>query len=433
MATEAATTQSIPGTFSTAITVLNPPSNPTANVVLDFYDANGNIQSGAEQKVAVSPGQTAFWYVPNIAGLSQGQTYSAVVSSDQQVYASVNLGGANPTTGETYDGAGTDSSALAVSPTEYIASVLKEYHGFSSTVVVQNAGSTATDITVTLNGNGTSQTFVQKAVAPNAAYTLDLESTSLPNGFTGGATITNSAAQPLAVITNQYTPTITPALFGSTNGFSSSAGTTTAFIPGLYKNYHGFTSALIVQNADSVAANVTVTYANGAKDGINGLAPGASQVFFTPNNAGIPNGQAVGATVTSNAKILTQVNIQAGGSSGIGLASYNGFTGGTTNVFAPGLLVNYHTFNTALTIQNVSTTQTATVTVTYSNSSKAPENFNIGPGQSQLLYTPNEGLPSGYNGGATIVSTNGVPIVGLVNIQGVTTADQLFSTNAFGS
>ena len=50
-----------------------------------------------------------------------------------------------------------------------------------------------------------------------------------------------------------------------------------------------------------------------------------------------------------------------------------------------------------------------------------------------LLYTPNEpGIPDKFNGGATVVSTGGQKIVGLINLSGVNTADQLFSTNAFG-
>lgn len=432
-ATEAATVQTVPGTFSTAITVLNPSTNPTAqSIVLDFYDANGNLQSGAEQTATnVAPGATVFWYVPNIKGLTQGQTYSAVVSSDQQVYATVNLGGTNPTTGETYDGAGTDGSALAVNTTEYIPSILKDYYGFSSTIVVQNAGTASTTISINMVGGSTNTTVTSPTLAPNASWTLDLESQSaIPSGFNGAATI-NGNGQQVAVITNQYTPTASPALFGSTNGFS--AGATVAYIPGLYKNYYGFTSALTVQNADTQTANVTVTYSDGATDVVNGLAPGTSHVFYTPNNTGIANGAVVAATVSSNAKILTQVNVQASGTSGTGLASYGGFTAGTTKVFAPGLLKNYAGFNSALTIQNVSTTQTATVQISYSNSSVSYTK-SITPGQSLLLYTPNEsGLPNGYNGGATVISTNSVPIVGLINIQGVTSSDQLFSTNGFGS
>jgi hypothetical protein len=450
---QAMTEQTVPGTWVSSITVLNPGTNTAAaNISVTFYDSSGAAKATVCQgncaspaTPAVAPGGTAFWYVPNIAGLTAGQTYSAVVSADQQVYATVNLSSTNPSTAESYDGAGTNGGAMDTASTEYIASVLREYFGYSSTVVVQNTGSAAANVSLTLVGGGSSgainTTLATQTIQPNASFTWDLESpltdnhgnpVNLGTGFNGGATI-SGGGQNIAVISNTYTPSATPSLFQSVNGFAT--GATTVYAPGLYKNYHGYVSSLIVQNADTTPANVMVSYAGTtATDSVSGLAPGASKVFYTPNNTGLPNGWIGSATVTSTGgqKILAQVNINASGVAGIGQASYGGFEGGTINVFAPGLLRNYHGNISSFTVQNVDTIP-ANFTLTYSNGCQE-QVTNLAPGTSKLFYQGTDAcVTDGFNGGATVVSTNGAKLVGLININGGITSDQLYSTNAFGS
>lgn len=436
---EAMTLQTVPGTFVSAITVLNPKTNSSAaNVSVLFYDQGGNLITTVNAPSPVPPGGTFFQYVPNISGLQSG-VYSAVVQSDQQVYATVNLNtlaGTTPEMGESYNG------TLAAAPQAYVPSVLRNYFGFTSTVTVQNAGGSAANVTVNIVGTGSNgavnYTTPAQTIKPNASYTWDLASiANLGDNFNGAATV-NGGGQNVAVISNTYTPNTSSTqpnyLFSSGNGFS--AGSTKAYVPGLYKYYYGFYSALLIQNVDpSGPANVTVKYSNGATDSVTNLAYGASKLFFTPNNPGLPNGWQGSATITSTngKKILATVNVQGtpGTPSGVGLASYSGFSAGSNTVFAPGLLKSYHGFNTALTIQNVDSVP-ATITVTYSNGASDPP-ATLQPGQSKLYYQPNESvLPAGFNGGATVVSTGG-KIVGLINIQGDPAADQLFSTNAFGS
>ena len=443
---EAMSVQNVPGTFVSAITVLNPSTSPgPANIVVDFYDPSG-VKVTTVTNPPVAPGGTAFWYVPNITGLTANQTYSAVVSADQQVYATVNLStlaGTTPIMGETYNGV--DSAAVVTSAAA--PSVLRNYYGFTSNVVVQNTGTAAANVSVTVAGSGSTGainfTTTPQNVASNASFTLDLATLSnLGDNFNGAATV-NGSSNNVAVISNNYTPTTSSSvpnyLFSSTNGVPAGASSTIAYVPGLYKYYYGFFTALIVQNVDTAPANVVVTYQTGATDTFSNLAPGTSHVFFTPSNGSLPSGFIGSATVsTTNGKqILAQVNVQGtpGTTSGVGLASYSGFTNGTTSVFAPGLVKNYYTFNSSLTIQNVDTTTApaGSITITYSNGASHTNAQPLGPGASLLLYTPNEpGIPDKFNGGATVVSTGGQKIVGLINLSGVNTADQLFSTNAFG-
>lgn len=427
--------QVVPGTWVSSITVFNPATNPTANVQIQFYDAVGNLVSAATQSESVPPGGVMFRYVPNIAGLPSG-TFSAVVSSDQQVFATTNLGtapGTAPVMGESYDGINT------VGPVFYVPSVYRNYYGFTSNVVVQNADPSAASVSVQFSGSSpsgpVSYTTPPQTIAPYASYTFDLATmTSLGDGFKGGATI-NGGGHNVAVVSNTYTPTTSSSmpnyLFASTNGFPPSAAVQ-AFAPGLYKNYYGFISSLLIQNVDSTPADVQVVYSNGATDGVTGLQPGSAKLFFIPNNPGLPNGWHGSATITSTngKRIIGTVNIQGtGGLAGVGLASYNTFSNGSTVVYAPGLVKGYHGFDSSLTIQNVDNSP-AQITVTYSNG--ATQSTSLGPGASIQYYLPNvSSLPSGFNGAATITS-NGPKIVALVNIQGDRTQDQLFSTNAFG-
>jgi hypothetical protein len=481
---EAMTSQTVPGTWVSAITVLNPAGSPgTATVDLDFYDSAGKHVCNTEQTGVVA-GASKLWYVPSVLcnpappdhltsfTLPAGAVYSAVVSADQKVYAVVNVSSSSPAAAEQYNGVPRDGSTMGVASVEYIPSVNREYYGASSTIVTQNAGGAPTPITIHLVGTSSKGNIntcvISPSVPASSGYTLDLESANGTNGlpdlgtnFNGAATVfggtsspcgtTPTSSQQVAAVVTQYRPDATPPQFGATNAFAG--GGPTAFIPGLYNNYYAVNSALIVQNADTTPANITVSYV-GAKgtaiDVVNGLAPGASHLFYTPNagksggSGSLPSGWIGSATVTTSGsggqKILAQVNEAASN----GLASYPGSPSGTTHVFAPSLLKNYYGANGSFTIQNVdSTTATVQVTwgVTNSTSSKCPggtETFTLASAQSQAVYVPNDpclNVTSTYSGGATITSTGGQKIVALIGTAGSGTGayDGLYATNAPGS
>jgi hypothetical protein len=170
---EATSVQSVSGTWVSSVTVLNPSSNTQpATITVNFYDPTGaQITLATVTQANVAPGNTAFWYVPNITGLTPNQTYSAVVSADQQVYATVNLATASgtiPTMGETYNGVDTTHVASTASA----PAVYRSYYGFTSNLVVQNTGSSPTTATVSFTGNnGISNVVVSSPnpINPNAA------------------------------------------------------------------------------------------------------------------------------------------------------------------------------------------------------------------------------------------------------------------------
>jgi hypothetical protein len=449
--------QSVSGTWVSDITVLNPSNSPgAADITVNFYDASGNqIPSATVTQTGVAPGGVASWYVPNIAGLSANQTYSAVVSASQQVYATVNLStspGTNPEMGETYNGV--DVSTVASSAS--VPSVLRNYHGFTSNLVVQNTGSTTVTPSVSFTGNNGISNFVFNGtpLAANASETIDLANiTNLGDNFAGAATVNGGGAN-VAVVANDYTPSavqtgdasspnITGYLFSSGNAFAPTSGSATVYAPGLYKGYHGFFSALTIQNVDTVATTVTATYSGQGISGVAqqcALSPGQSCLLFTPNVPGLPSSWIGSAAVTSTGqKIVATVNISSYSgpsypTSPGGSASYNAFGSGFLNVFAPGLLSNYHGFSSSLTIQNVDSVDAppGSITVNYSNINHSVTNPDLPPGQAWAIYLPNDpAIPANYNGGATVTSTT-AHVVGVESISGAPFSDELFSTGGFG-
>src|SRR6185437_13231698 len=165
---EAMSLQAVPGTFVSAITVLNPATNSaSATVSIQFFDSSGNVVTTLNVPSPIPPGGTFFQYVPGISGLPPG-TYSAVVNSDQPVYATVNLNSSNPTTGESYNGVNQAGASV------YVPSVLNGYYGFNSVVVAQNAGSSSASVTLKLVGKSSlgsvNYTTPAQTIGVNASF-----------------------------------------------------------------------------------------------------------------------------------------------------------------------------------------------------------------------------------------------------------------------
>ena len=197
----------------------------------------------------------------------------------------------------------------------------------------------------------------------------------------------------------------------SYSGVPADKTATTAYLPGLYKNYYGFFTSVVVQNAGGAPISVTLKIYQGAtlRDSeTKTVLAYAPAVFDQKARASLPNGIYAGV-VEATGPVAAAVNVW--NSAGQQFA-YNGFTSGSSVVYAPVLMKSYWGFNTALTVQNIGDTA-ATVTVTYSN---GVTNTKTVPAKaSQLFYTPHEaGLPNGWLGSAKVEATGG-SIVVLVN------------------
>jgi len=256
--------------------------------------------------------------------------------------------------------------------------------------------------------NGSLEVFVPNQVADLAAgqYSAVVNSDQ-PVKATINLASTNSTSGPWTA-------------FGY-EGIGAAQSGTSLYFPGLYKNYYNFSSEMVVQNAGTAETTLRAKFfsRDGAQIGgevtLGTLAPNASKTFPTSALAQLPTGpQGVfGAIVTSTQPAVGIANIWRTAPTN-GTASYNAFTGGSANLFAPALYNNYYGFASALTLQAVG--GAAAGTITYSNGVTQP--FTLAANAAQEFFQPgNAQLPSGNTNGvfsAKVTTTSG-NVVGIVS------------------
>ncbi len=243
------------------------------------------------------------------------------------------------------------------------------------------------------------------------------------------AAVVSSSTEVLASVnTSSSASNSAPWIGFAYDGFDSSEAGETLYFPGNYNNYFGFFSELVIQNAGAGDATVSASFtdANGntvATKTLGTIKPNAAKTYAM-EDLGLPSGNSAGlfgATITatsSDAVSLVGVANIWRLSPTAGTASYSGFTSGSSEVFAPALYKEYFGFGSALTIQNVSTTENAAGSIVYGNGHTVP--FNLGPGAAAEFYQPGDAaLPSGNSAGvfsAKATATSG-SIVGLVSLS----------------
>lgn len=352
--------------------------------------------------VTVQGNKSYFVYVGGL-GVTAGQ-YSTVISCDVNVAAVSNFTGAGSAWSASYSGVSAAQTANTVS----FPGLYKNYYGYYTNVVVQNAGSSPIDVTLKIyNGATLVDTETKTAVPGNASVSFDQKNrTTLSNGIYAGVV---EATGPVAAMVSVWDSVGQQYAY---NGFTS--GTAVAYAPVLMKNYYGFNTALTVQNVGTASATVKVTYSNGATN-TQTVPAKASQLFYTPNEAGLPAGwlgsakiEATGSTVVALVN-ESDVNNRA--------ASYTGFASGGKTANAPIVLKTYYGFSTSITCQNIGAAA-ANITATYSNS-VTEARTGVPVNGTALFYQPNTtGLPASFNGSAVITSSEN--IVCVVNENQVT-------------
>jgi hypothetical protein len=251
--------------------------------------------------------------------------------------------------------------------------------------------------------------------------------TDIPGLSDGQYSVVVTSNQPLEVVANSSSTS--PSTAGAYTGIKSDEIGTTLFFPGLYKNYYGFYSEIVLQNAEvSDATNVNIAFYN-QKTGDNVATIGpvtipatSTRIFVLDDLAGVPSGNTNGllsAKVTSDKSLAGVANIWSSAYDNE-FADYNGYVSGSTSiVYAPALYNQYYGFVSALTVQNMSDTESVDIRVTYSNGSI--ETATLLPLQAIEYYQPNNlTLPSGNSDGvfsAKVESLTGQPIVVLVNVE----------------
>jgi len=357
-----------PGVWQSAILIQNSSSSPATTVTITFYRADGTVAlEFTPTDLPIPAGESREYYIPSIDTLSPGQ-FNVIATSDVQLTASVNTTSVNndsaPWTSFAYEGI----EAAQTATTLYYPGLYKNYFGFNSEMVLQNAGDTTATVSAKFyNASGTEVANVDLgSIAANGAQTFPTQSISqLPSGNTEGlfgAVVTSNV--PLAGIANIWRTNGT----SSYNAFTS--GSQTLYVPANYKQYFGFGSALTIQNIDqSNNAAGTITYSDGTTENFD-LAPNASQEFFAPNNASLPSGNTGGVfsaqVVATTGSIIGLVSLsQPDRPTERGdFGSYNVPSEAATTVNIPNILSDYFGYFSAVTVQNTGNAPTD-VTITY--------------------------------------------------------------------
>ncbi len=388
--------------------------------------------------------------------LKPGETFNDPYSAITIRYLGMNAGVARMLVGYHTQGAPTPPAPTGTFKS-YLPQIFKNSDGgtnkfpapggpFISTFSIQNTADLngANCSVYYYNSSGSLATYTPLAtIAPNKATFISVDTdTSIPNGI---YSVTISCDQKVAVVS-----TLKDTDGGSGSGAYKGNGTfpdtltTKWYIPSIYNNYYNYYSNVVIQNpSDSpVTAKLTIFDINNNKVYCNG-----------PNNNCDGNGETIGphkililnqstakldpvssvnkqysGVITSSAPVAVAANIygwKADGSIPTGqLFSIAAIREGSYISYAPVIMNNYYSYNTALTIQNQSESKATKYRVIYSMPGQRISDVTgtIPANSKAELYTPNnKTIPPGVlsakvvSESATLDPRDKQPLLVLVN------------------
>jgi hypothetical protein len=412
-------------------------SSTGATCSFAFYDAAGATKF-TSASISIGSGGSALIYLGDAAtfGSLASGSYSGVVSCDQQAAAVVNFsqGSGLNSSGDNYAGIGTPAT------TWYAPALYNNFYNYYTNVIVQNA--TASTVNITLNiyppGSSTAvSTQTQSNVPAYASVSFD------QNGLAGLSPNVSYSAQIIG--TGNIAPVVN--IYGSGGGVDwqlysynpFASGSTTVYAPINLSDFYGYNSAMAIQNIDTAAANVTVTYGTG-QTWSGTIQPSSSQVLVAKQApSSIPANTSTGATITStNGKNLVVLVNQSNAYGRAG--SYAGFAAGKTTSWMPTIFRRFYFFNSAVQCQNVGSSAT-TMTITYYTTTGAVVGSTTSPSVAINGVTPfynflDSNLTDGNSYGAKVTSSQNIVCVVNEDINegaGATTyQDQFYSYDGFG-
>lgn len=401
-----------------------------ANISLVAYSLTGtSFDCASNTNVATGSSVTYLLNATDCAAAPAGFIGSAVVSSDQEIAAIVNVNNRGASGNAAGQYRGTDSASVAT--TISFPLVKHNFGGRTTTFYVQNTGATAADITATfvtgpLDGPTTSRNHVYANVPANSMVVVDPADAAVPASDLGSLTVTSTNALAGTSLEHEHTATLAGNLQAS-RGFAAADADTTLFCP-LYRKAHtpnGFSTGVQVQNVSGSAQDITFEFT--PNDGsaaytetATAVANGASYTFFAGNIAGISNGKVGSAQVTSAGNIVAVVNDRAFNLNPSRLSTYSCFaaSSATTTVVLP-LYKEYFGGNTTgIQIVNAGNATATNVNVTYAPVGKAAIVLSAGSipaGESVTMFGKSATTPALFNtyGGVTITSDQ--PIFAIAN------------------
>jgi hypothetical protein len=429
------------GTWMSGINIQNI-DTIEASVVVEFYDpVTGSLvytypSDGSEATIEV--GGNINVYVPSLTGLADGR-YSAVISSNARVAAVVNTQNRTETIGDSYLGIEAPSDNV-VAPLVY-----RNYHGYTTTLYVQNPNDSSVSPTISLMQAGSSTATVTKTLSAIPAYAsamVDLSGSDYA-AFEGkyGSAFVDGNGDSVAVIALYVRNTGTTAskINGQYRALSVEGAGREWYAPIVYKNHNGWVTGINVVNTEAVSTTVRAVYTASAQSAYAGtvvtdtitLGPNAMGVFYTPSTAALPASAFYGAAyIYSDSSdvqvIINNTNYQR--SEGSVAAAYEGIdrSVATDEVAAPLIYRSHANSDTGFNVMNVGDAATnITLTVTKSPASNptgtgapGPWTFtvnNVPAGGAATFYLPSL-MPtvSSLYGSAVISSSNGEELIAVV-------------------
>jgi hypothetical protein len=435
-ASPSAQAQTTAHTYSSTITVQNL-SSSVANITLSFYpEGSGTASADVTGDTVPASGVKAYGTLPS--SVAAGFSGSAVISSDQNVAAIVNVAGDSLNFGlSSYSGFSSGSKSVS------LPLLFRNTFGFSTFFNVQNVGANPTNVTITYKGTTTTGTPVNASQGPfsipaSSAKRLDQSAAGvpLPDGFVGSATITSDAENVVATVIQ-----VGPSTMLGYNGFTG--GSTNPVLPLINTNNSGFSTGVQIQNLGNTATNVTISYTPSSPAvgtactetksvPANGATTFALNAFIKSeageNCANGPLFVGTGKVTANSASqplvaIVNQLNSAAKKGD-----SYGGFdpAAATSTVVLPLIEDRVFGYFTGISIMNVGSVATP-VTCTFTNSAATQSTASLAPGAAFTAVQANA-IANTYVGSGTCKATAvGAKIVGVVNVLKNGTTSDTFS------
>lgn len=417
-------------------------SATAANISVTFYTigANTGTPAYAFNLPDLGGNKSASYYLPSYAGFSTvaPASYSLVISSSEPLLSLVNQAtcvGSSPYILASYAGA----SGSDIGKTMYVAYVLSRAYAqlWSSTVSIQNTGSTDTLVNVDFYapGNSVSVQNFSQTVKGGESWILDLSTgtyaTVALNNFKGSAKITSSVND-IAVMEFHYPGAATT--LSATNGRPDTYGSQTLFAPQVVRGYGGFTSGLTVINPNATATDIAIDY----------IPSGSTTPVYTQTSTIAANGTFIQYLGSANPAIpngfngTAVVRVTSGTNKIFGNADMASATTadslnmipiekGATTLYLPQIVHKYSGFNSGWQVVNTSANP-LTLTVEYWKPSDTvtPTYTETWPLAAHSVLSNYVGAPAydakvgvGFNGGVVIKVTAGTgTIVGQANFVG---------------
>jgi len=357
-------------------------SSNSAEIVVTAYDSAdpNNMYSSSR---TLNPGSSTTFLPSDFASMPSGFMGSAVVSSNQEIRAIVNLtnrlagdfGVSGGMAAAQYQGMNTGDTTLNFPLAK------NNYYSKTTTFYIQNAGGSAATADVTFRAGASSYTYTTPSIAPGAMVAVSPADAGMPSGDTNGlGSMQVTSSEPLAGSVLEHFTTQNPAtLLQATRGFTTSNADSKVFAPIIKNGYYNRFTGLQVQNANTSGnVNITVTYK--AIDGCSGtytdtaanVAPGTSHTFVhLPGSTNLPANCLAAATVdVTGGNVVAIVNESF-------VPGYTGAQESTTYSALPEVdatakisvpLYKEYSYGkwTGLQVQNVGTSTATNVVLTFS-------------------------------------------------------------------